>query len=110
MSRREARRDRVSRRTSAARSAVSSAFGCVGKLLEEVVGEQEVEHRVAQVLEPLVIFPVDIRVLVQVRAMRERGSQEAAVPERQPVATGKLVQNLVDALHFAPSWSVRARV
>lgn len=48
------------------------AFGCIGILVVEVLGDDQPDDRVAQILQPLVRSEVEVWIFVQVGAMNER--------------------------------------
>ena len=56
-------------------------LGAEGLALHEEVAHRQVEDRVAEELEPLVVLPVRRRVLVEVRRVGERHLEQTPVPE-----------------------------
>ena len=61
------------------------AFGSRGEASVQVFRQHEVQHCVAQVLQPLVILPIQVSVLVEVGAMGQGGAQERWIVEGEAV-------------------------
>ena len=80
-----------------------------GNSLEEHVGDDEAEHRVAEELERLVVDDAAGGVLVRARPMRQRVLEQAAIAKAiadAPLERGELVANAHDAAARlgAPRW------
>ena len=69
------------------------AFGGRGEATVQVFRQHEVQHGIAQVLQPLVVLPVQVGMFVQVGAVGQGGAQERRIAEGEAVAQGKLLQD-----------------
>src|SRR5579864_781316 len=84
------------------------ALGRSGMVLVQVLGADELQHRVAEVLEPLVVAGRQLRVLVGERAVRDGFVQQAGVAKVDPDLLLQKLQGLIERcslLCYEPAFS-----